>query len=259
MATQPTPHIPIQEEYDDPTIVYPCEDDEPLAETEFQYEPLTYAVAALKAYFSDREDVYAQGDMFVYYRRNDPGSVVVPDVFVVFGANGNHKRNSWLIWREGGRPPNFVLEVASESTWQWDATGKRDIYAQIGVDEYWRFDPTGNCFDPPLVGERLVDGEYQPIDVAEDADGILRGRSEVLGLDICVLAELELRIYDPADSEWLLSYDEQAAALEETHAVLEATQVAFESEQAAREAAERRVRELEELLRRRNGDSTESG
>lgn len=259
MATQPTPHIPIQEEYDDLTIVYPCEDDEPLAETEFQYEPLTYAVAALKAYFGSREDVYAQGDMFVYYRMNDPGSVVAPDVFVVFGANGNHKRNSWLIWREGGRQPNFVLEVASESTWRWDATGKRDIYSRIGVDEYWRFDPTGNCFSPPLIGEILVDGEYQPIDVAEGADGILRGHSEALGLDICVLDELELRLYDSSAGEWLLSYDEQAAALEETHAVLEATQVAFESEQAAREAAERRVRELEELLRRRNGDSTESG
>ncbi len=252
MATQPTPHIPIQEEYDDPTIVYPCEDDEPLAETEFQYEPLTYAVAALKAYFSDREDVYAQGDMFVYYRMNAPGSVVAPDVFVVFGANGNHKRNSWLIWREGGRQPNFVLEVASESTWRWDASGKRDIYARIGVDEYWRFDPTGDCFTPPLAGERLVDGEYRAIEVAEDSDGILRGRSEVLGLDICVLEELELRIYDPAAGEWLLSYEEQGAALAATHTALEAAQ-------AAREAAERRVRELEELLRRRNGDSTESG
>ena len=209
-----------------------------MAETEFQYEPLTYAVAALKAYFSDRDDVYAQGDMFVYYRMNAPSSVVAPDVFVVLGANGNHKRNSWLIWREGGRQPNFVLEVASESTWQWDASGKRDIYAQMSVDEYWRFDPTGNCFDPPLVGERLVDGEYQTFDVAEDADGILRGRSDVLGLDICVLDELELRIYDPAADEWLLSYDEQATALE---------------------AAQSRVRELEELLRRRNGDSTESG
>ena len=245
MATQPSPHIPTREEYDDLTIVYPCEDDEPLAETEFQYEPLTYAVAVLKAHFGGREDVYAQGDMFVYYRMNDPRSVIAPDVFVVLGAPGNHKRNSWLIWREGGKRPNFVLEVASESTWQWDATGKREIYARIGVDEYWRFDPTRECFNPPLAGERLVDGEYRAIEVAEDADGILRGHSDVLGLDICVLDDLEFRLYDPAAGEWLLSYDEQAAALE--------------AAQAAREAAERRVRELEDLLRRRNGGSTESG
>ena len=234
MATQPAQHIPIREEYDDPTIEYPCEDDEPLAETELQYEPLTYAVAALKSYFRNRKDVYAQGDMFVYHRMNDPSAVVAPDVFVVLGAPGNHKRNSWIIWREGDRQPNFVLEVASESTWRWDAGGKRDIYAQIGVDEYWRFDPTGECFNPPLVGERLVDGEYRPIEVSEDENGILRGRSEVLGLDICVLDGLELRLYDPAADKWLLSYDEQAAAIE---------------------AAERRIRELEAMLRQRNADS----
>ena len=154
-----------QTEYEDPTIKYPYEDDEPLAETGFQHEPLTYAVAALKAYFGDRDDVYAQGDMFVYYRMDDPASVVAPDVFVVIGALGNHKRNSWFTWREGNIAPAFVMEIASESARRWDASGKRDIYAQIGVTEYRRFDPTGECFEPPLIGERLVNGEYHPIPV----------------------------------------------------------------------------------------------
>ncbi|MCY3637577.1 MAG: Uma2 family endonuclease, partial [Chloroflexi bacterium] len=204
MVVQPSGKniVKLQAEYDDPTIEYPYEDDELLAETEYQYEPLTYAVAALKAHFSSRDDVYAQGDMFVYYRMNDPRSVVAPDVFVIIGALGNHKRNSWFTWREGDRQPNFVLEIASESTWRWDASGKRDIYARIGVDEYWRFDPTGECFNPALIGERLVNGEYRPIDVTDD-DGILRGRSDVLSLDICVRDELELRLYDPVRGEWL--------------------------------------------------------
>ena len=30
MATQPARQTPIQTDYDDPTIEYPCEDDEPL-------------------------------------------------------------------------------------------------------------------------------------------------------------------------------------------------------------------------------------
>lgn len=253
-----------QVEYEDPTIEYPYEDDEPLAETEYQYEPLTYAVSALKAYFSDREDVYAQGDMFVYFRMNDPSAVVAPDVFLVKGARGNHKRNSWFTWREGDVAPCFVMEIASESTWQWDATGKRDIYAHIGVVEYWRFDPTGECFSPPLVGERLVDGEYRPIEVAEDEDGMLRGYSKVLGLDICVLPGLELRLYDPVRGEWLLSYEEQIAAREAAEAEREAAETAreaaeaaqeaareaFQSERQAREAAERRIRELEAQLLR---------
>ncbi|MCY3544781.1 MAG: Uma2 family endonuclease [Chloroflexi bacterium] len=258
MVVQPSGKniVKLQAEYDDPTIEYPYEDDELLAETEYQYEPLTYAVAALKAHFSSRDDVYAQGDMFVYYRMNDPRSVVAPDVFVVIGALGNHKRNSWFTWREGDRQPNFVLEIASESTWRWDASGKRDIYARIGVDEYWRFDPTGECFSPPLIGERLVNGEYRPIDVTDD-DGILRGRSDVLSLDICVRDELELRLYDPVRGEWLMYYQEAQDALQAKGKALQAERQALQAERAAREAAESRIRELEaQLTRQQNNDSS---
>ena len=234
-----------QAEQEDPTIEYPFEDDEPLAETEYQYEPLTYAVAALKAHFGSRDDVYAQGDMFVYYRMNDPSSVVAPDVFVVVGAQGNHKRNSWFTWREGNKAPAFVMEIASESTWRWDASGKRDIYAEIGVTEYWRFDPTGECFTPSLSGERLVDGEYTPIEVVEDAEGTLRGHSEVLNLDICVRDDLELRLHDPVRGEWLPSYREIQDSLQ-------AKGEALQAERAAREAAELRIRELEAQLRQQS-------
>ena len=238
-----------QVEYEDPTIVYPSEDDEPLAETEFQFEPITYAIAVLKSFFSGRNDVYVIGDMFVYFRMNDPSAVVAPDVFAVMGANGSHKRNSWFTWREGNIAPAFVIEVASESTWRRDATEKRDIYAQMGVTEYWRFDPTGECFTPSLIGERLVLGEYLPIPVDEDADGILRGHSEVLGLDICVLPDLVLRLYDPPRGEWLLSY-------QEIHDARESAQSLLEAERTAREAAEQRIRDLEaQLLRQQSNGS----
>ena len=241
MVTRSAPAHP-QVEYDDPTIEYPSEDDEPLAETKFQYIPLTYAVSALEIYLADIEDAYVAGDNFVYFRMNDPTGVVAPDVYVVFGARGKHPRDSWIVWREGYAIPSFVLEIASESTWRHDAGRKRDIYAEIGVLEYWRFDPTGECFRPALVGERLVDGEYLPLDVALDEDGMLRGRSEVLGLDLCVSADLEFRLYDPVKAEWLASHEEdrlgRLAAEEQLNA-----------ERMARQAAESRIRELEAQLR----------
>ena len=53
------------------------------------------------------------------------------------------------------------MEVASPSTWERDAAEKRDIYANMGVTEYWRFDPTGEHFTPELVGETLVEGQYR--------------------------------------------------------------------------------------------------
>ena len=213
---------------EDPNIEYPSSDGEPMAENDWQFVALTYTVSALRVYFRERTDVYAAGDMFVYYRKNDPAACIAPDVYVVIGANGNQRRHSWFVWREG-KAPDFVLEVASPSTWQRDDEVKREIYAVMGVSEYWRFDATGQCFDPVLTGERLVDGEYRRMPLSND-DGILRGYSEVLGLDFCVLPDLELRLYDPAAGQWLPSHEESETARQESET---ARQVAESGWQAA--------------------------
>ena len=129
-----------------------------MAESDWQYVPLTETVSTLRVWFQDRPDVYVAGDMLVYYRMNDNLTRVAPDVYAVFGVSGNHRRDSWIVWREG-KVPDFVLEIASPSTWQRDVTEKRSIYADMGVTEYWRFDPTGECFTPALAAERLVEGD----------------------------------------------------------------------------------------------------
>ena len=203
-------HPPDEEHVDDLSIEYPSSDGEPMAETEFQYIPLTETVSALRIWFRERPEVYVIGDILVYYRINDNAVRVAPDVFVVLGATGTHPRDSWIVWREG-KAPDFVMEIASDSTWERDASEKRDIYAGMGVSEYWRFDPTGRLFSPALVAERLVEGEYQPVPVAGDPSGALRGHSAVLGLDFCVEPGLELRVYDPATGERLRNHQEEAA------------------------------------------------
>ena len=56
---------------------------------------------------------------------------------------------------EHGKPPDFVLEVASPTTASNDYTDKREEYAAFGIPEYWRFDPTeGERYDAPLAGDR---------------------------------------------------------------------------------------------------------
>ena len=199
---------PTHYERDDPTIEYPESDGEPLADNKFQAVAMVDSFSPLEIYFAQRTDVYIGIDQLVYYILNDPTASVAPDLFAVFGARGSHPRRSWIISREGGIGPAFVLEIASEGTWRHDATGKRVIYAQMGVAEYWRFDPEGAHLPVPLIGERLVNGEYEPIAVETDADGILRGHSDVLGLDLCVRGDLDLRLYDPAQGEWLRSHQE---------------------------------------------------
>ncbi len=226
-------HPSIEEAKDDLSIEYPSSDGEPMAENKWQYVAMTDTVSVLENRFLDRPDVYVGGDMLMYYRMNDNATRVAPDVFVVFGAAGKHFRDSWIVWREG-KAPDFVMEVASPSTWRRDAEEKRDIYAGMGVTEYWRFDPTGEHFTPELVGERLVGGVYQTIPLETDGDSVLRGRSDVIGLDICARPGLELRLYDRAAEQWLRTHKESEEALR--------------MEAEARQAAEDEVRRLREQL-----------
>ena len=94
----------------------------------------------------------------------DRSGWLAPDCLVSFGASMEvaRRRHGYVI-AEQGKPPDFVLEVASESTGSRDYTVKREGYAAFGVTEYFRFDDTGGRYhDRPLAGDRLVDGAYEP-------------------------------------------------------------------------------------------------
>ena len=152
-----------------------------------------------------------------------------PDLLVAFGVDPElYYRSNGYIISEQGKPPDFVLEVASESTAERDLGVKRDDYAAFGIPEYWRFDETGEYYGDRLVGERLVDGVYRPIGIEQVADDTLQGRSDVLGLDIR-WHDGRLEWYDPETGRHIVTFDD---------------------ERAARLRAEARNRELEEELRR---------
>ena len=211
-------------------VDYPCSDDQPMAESEFQLVPMLYALNVLRMHFRGREDVYVGGDMFVYYEEGNPRAVVAPDVFVVIGApkRAEHPRDTYKLWEEP-KGPDFVLEILSSSTWEADLGPKRALYASLGVAEYWLFDPTReHLLSPPLRGMRLVGGSYRDLPVVQLAASASAPtlRSEVLGLDLR-LDRSALRFRDAATGEDLLSYEEAVAA---------------------REAAEARIAELEALL-----------
>ena len=167
----------------------------------------------------------------------------IPDLLIAFGVDRAFavEQRGYSI-RDQGKPPDFVLEVASLTTGRNDYTRKRDDYAAFGVLEYWRFDPSGGeYYDAPLAGDHLVDGVYQPIEVVQVGETSHRGHSTALGLDLC-WEDGQLRWYDPESGSYLLTYDE----------VAEVAEVAEERLAAARErdAALERVRELEDQVRR---------
>lgn len=250
-----------QQEAEDPGIHYPDSDGEPLAESDYQFYPLTDTVRALGLHFADRPDVYVAGNMLVYYRVNDVSARLAPDVFVVFGVD-DHLRRSYFVWREG-KAPDFVMEIASDSTVNNDTGEKRDRYAELGVTEYWRFDPTGECLTPPLQCDLLEDGQYRPVELSRDPEGNIRGHSQLLELDIYATpGEVRLRLYDPVKESWLRNLPESEAALraeESAHidtraglllaqAERDAAQSERDAAQAERDAAQERIRQLEERL-----------
>ena len=73
------------------------------------------------------------------------GDRVYPDLLVAFNADPQAYRNSnAYIIAEQGKPPDFVLEIASAATADNDTGKKRLWYAGLGIPEYWRFDETAD-------------------------------------------------------------------------------------------------------------------
>ena len=187
--------------------LYPSSDGLPLAENDWQLEAILDAVGVLKIRYRDRPDVYVSGDLLIYYEEGNPRKSVAPDVFVVFGA-ANHKRNVYKLWEEP-KAPDFVLEVASENTWREDLGRKRTLYAELGVREYWLFDPKDEYFDPSLQGLVLRDRDYHPLPALVE-NGARQIRSEVLGLDLRSDRGV-LRYRDTATGEHLKTLADQWA------------------------------------------------
>ncbi|AFY61996.1 Uma2 family endonuclease [Synechococcus sp. PCC 6312] len=171
--------------YPDETVVtvdYPEDDGKPMAEGDSQCDYLTYARQVLRAFFAKRDDVYVAGNLFIYYEQGNPEAVVAPDTFVIFGVSPENRR-SYKVWEEGGHCPSFVLEITSKSTVSQDMGAKKGIYAYLGVQEYFLFDPTSDYLSPPLQGWVLDQANYFPI----VADPLAKGyslRSQVLGLEL---------------------------------------------------------------------------
>ncbi len=212
-----------------------------------QYDRLVAFDSILRAHFAPRTDVLISGQGYLRREADNDTERLAPDCVIAFGVNPAAivARNGYVI-SEVGKPPDFVLEVASRSTGRRDYTVKRAGYAGYGVQEYWRFDHTGGRYhDAALAGDRLVAGEYEPLQIHEEPGGLKWGHSPVLGLDLC-WDEGELRVHDPVAGEYLPTAPElqdRAAAAEGRAAAEQAARMTAEDRATAAEAELRRLRE----------------
>ena len=230
-----------------------------------QYEDSLYAGYSLKWYFGGRDDVLVSGEGYLRYNGSNANERLAPDCVVAFGVDplAIVARNGYVI-SEVGKPPDFVLEVGSRATGHKDYTVKRVAYAGYLVPEYWHFDHTGGRYHGvALWGGVLVDGEYVPVEIVHEPDGLIWGHSEVLGLDLC-WDDGELRFRDPSTGEFLPTPEKARAALIEAGAQAEqdrrdrhiaearaerdrrdrlVAEAWAERERAARQAAEARTEE----------------
>ena len=169
-----------------------------------------------------------------------------PDLMVSFNCDPELviRQKGYSIVTQG-KPPDFVLEVASSTTGIIDFTEKRIDYAAYGIPEYWRYDQTGGRYhDVALAGDKLVDGEYKRLDVRWHGDMRCSGYSEALDLYIC-WEYGRLRWYDHHTGKYLLTFfDERDLRLRET-ARADEEAFARRQEAFARQQAETRAKDAE--------------
>ena len=195
--------------------------------------------------------------------------VRVPDLMVAFGVR--HARildQQGYSIREQGKAPDFVLEIASDTTARRDETVKWADYAAFGVGEYWLFDPDwGQRYATGLSGWTLVEGRYEPVPIHRHAPEQHYGYSATLGLYLC-WEYGQLRWYDPTTQSYLLTYDEQqdgriaerdARLDEQGRRIAAEVQADLErdarlAEQSRRRAAEAEAQGLRDEIARLRGD-----
>ncbi|MDG2989960.1 Uma2 family endonuclease [Candidatus Synechococcus calcipolaris G9] len=222
-------------------IHYPSRDGKPVAETYDHLYALLTTLEALKQYLQhERGTVLA--NQFLYYAQGYPRLRVAPDVMVIFGVEPGG-RDNYKVWEEG-HVPQVIFEFTSPSTRNEDTGFKYQLYEQLGVQEYWLFDPKAEWLTEQLQGYHLIHDLYRPVEPQAES-----GRFYSPRLKLFLRAEGKLLgFYNSVTGEKLLTPGELATELD--------------AEVTRRLEAEARAEELARLLKRyqeKFGDLPENG
>ncbi|MFW9258757.1 Uma2 family endonuclease [Nostoc sp. CALU 546] len=222
-------------------IFYPSADGQPVAETYDHLYALLTTLEVLKQYLANRQATVL-ANQFLYYAQGFPKLRVAPDVMVIFDVTPGG-RDNYKIWEEG-QVPTVIFEMTSFGTKGQDEIFKKTLYEQLGVKEYWLFDPKSEWVEQQLRGYRLRGEIYEPI---ED------GRSEPLQLRL-VVEERLIGFYREDTGEKLLIPGELAQALRQEVLARQQAEELLEQERQRAEQAELQIEQLKARLRSLNVD-----
>ena len=218
----------------------PCDDGEPM-ETARHRDQMTLLIESLKSHWSERTDYYVGGNMFVHYDPTNARRSRGPDFFLVMDVE-NRERKSWVVWHEGMRFPDVIIELLSDSTRQVDKGEKKALYSRLfRTAEYYLYDP----YSQEFTGYYLDGLDYR--EVEPDAEGRIHSATTDLSLRV----KGDWLRWFTVEGELLPTPQELATrALQQAEqATREAKQATQEAKQATRQAEQEHQRAEQERER----------
>ena len=220
-----------------------------MGETTVHFEARVSATDVLRRFFGNQgKKVFIASNLQTMYPSQ---KAFYPDLLVVFEIENRH-RQSWNVMQEK-RGLDFVLEIVSTGTRRNDQVEKLNLYARLGIPEYFMFDPDkftlrGFRLDPtksnqayeeiPKSQPRCVFSERLGLHLAIDAHKLRFILAE--GIEVLFTDELIHRLNQKlADKDELI-----AEGLRE----IEKENKQKEEERALKEVEKARADKLEEEL-----------
>ena len=257
-----------------------CSDDTPVDNEDQNLLPNLLLTSLLRLW-ADRHDWFFGVDMGIFHTTGtNPNVPVVPDAFLSLGVERRqegHSRRSYVVWKEGGVVPAFVLEMVSYTA-RNEYQDKLEIYRQLGVlycavynPEFWQRDHHDPFEVYRLENDRYVRQAGEPVWMPEIGLGLGRYLYQCWGMEKELLVWFDedghihgipevtreelLREHRRAERERLraererLRAEQERLRADELERSLEAEQQRTEQERLRAEAAEAQTQRLADYLR----------
>jgi Uma2 family endonuclease len=137
------------------------ESNAPAMESSLHYAQLALLVSCLEWLWRDQDNFFIGATLTIYFSRQQlkTDDFKGLDFFLVQHVQ-QRPRKSWVVWEEGGKYPDLIIELLSDSTAETDRTLKKRLYQdRFRTYEYFWFSPK----TPEFEGLRLISQQYEPI------------------------------------------------------------------------------------------------